>query len=145
MYRICQRIFASKTHTEMQGIINLTLVSRLDEIGIGKVWRRGGFEPRWQTAAFSLSATNGIAPRPSVNKVFSILRTTYGQLRGERKWVVVPKRHQIKHLGFFATLVRDQEVDGSNPFAPTNFFKHQVPYADNPHHKGIAPPCDSRM
>jgi len=33
--------------------------------------------------------------------------------------VLVPKRHQIKHLGFLLPLVRDQEVDGSNPFAPT--------------------------
>jgi hypothetical protein len=31
--------------------------------------------------------------------------------------VEVPKRHQIKYLGFFPTQVRDQEVDGSNPFA----------------------------
>ncbi len=49
--------------------------------------------------------------------------TTCGQLRGEKKSVVVPKRHQIKHLGFFVTLVRDQEVDGSNPFAPTTSFR----------------------
>src|SRR5260370_35116590 len=33
------------------------------------------------------------------------------------------KRRQIKHLGVFVTLVRDQEVDGSNPFAPTNSFR----------------------
>jgi hypothetical protein len=28
------------------------------------------------------------------------LRTTYGQLRGEKYRSLVPKRHQIKHLGF---------------------------------------------
>jgi hypothetical protein len=50
---------------------------------------------------------------------FLNLTDNHGQLRGEEKRVVAPKRHQIKHLGFFATLVRDQEVDGSNPFAPT--------------------------
>ena len=48
-----------------------------------------------------------------------LLGTTYVQLRGEENRVLVPKRRQIKHLGYFATLVRDQEVDGSNPFAPT--------------------------
>ena len=32
------------------------------------------------------------------------------------------KRRQIKRLWDFKDLVRDQEVEGSNPFAPTTFF-----------------------
>src|SRR5215831_7147416 len=32
------------------------------------------------------------------------------------------KRHQMRHLRIFDFLVRDQEVDGSNPFAPTNLI-----------------------
>src|SRR5437016_4999224 len=52
-----------------------------------------------------------------------LLGTTYVQLRGEENRVLVPKRRQIKHLGYFARLVRDQEVDGSNPFAPTTSFR----------------------
>jgi len=52
-----------------------------------------------------------------------LLGTTYVQLRGEENRVLVPKRRQIKHLGYFATLVGDQEVDGSNPFAPTTSFR----------------------
>ena len=52
-----------------------------------------------------------------------MLRTTYGQLRGEKSRDVVPKRHQRKHLEFFDSLVRDQEVDGANPFAPTNLLE----------------------
>ena len=29
------------------------------------------------------------------------------------------KRHQMRHLDVLYRLLRDQEVDGSNPFAPT--------------------------
>jgi hypothetical protein len=29
------------------------------------------------------------------------------------------KRHQMRHLDVFYHFLRDQEVDGSNPFAPT--------------------------
>jgi hypothetical protein len=37
--------------------------------------------------------------------------------------VVEPrKRHQMRHLDVLYRLLRDQEVDGSNPFAPTNSF-----------------------
>ena len=32
------------------------------------------------------------------------------------------KRHQMRHLDVFYRLLRDQEVDGSNPFAPTNLL-----------------------
>ncbi len=56
---------------------------------------------------------------PILSDLLVVLSTTYGQLRGEESRLRVPKRHQIKHLGFFAALVRDQEVDASNPFAPT--------------------------
>jgi hypothetical protein len=31
------------------------------------------------------------------------------------------KRHQMRHLDVLYGLLRDQEVDGSNPFAPTIF------------------------
>ena len=37
------------------------------------------------------------------------------------------KRYQTRHLDLFYRLLRDQEVDGSNPFAPTIYptpFKH---------------------
>ena len=33
------------------------------------------------------------------------------------------KRHQMRHLDVFSRLFRDQEVDGSNPFAPTTYLK----------------------
>jgi hypothetical protein len=32
------------------------------------------------------------------------------------------KRHQMRHLDVLYHFLRDQEVDGSNPFAPTNYF-----------------------
>ena len=32
------------------------------------------------------------------------------------------KRHEMRHLDVFYRLLRDQEVDGSNPFAPTNLL-----------------------
>ena len=33
------------------------------------------------------------------------------------------KRHQMRHLGVFYRLFRDQEVEGSNPFAPNTSLK----------------------
>jgi hypothetical protein len=47
------------------------------------------------------------------------LRTTYGQLREGKQRFWSRKRRQIKRLWDFRYLVRDQEVEGSNPFAPT--------------------------
>ena len=42
--------------------------------------------------------------------------------RGEiRFWI--PQATPDKAFRIFATLVRDQEVDGSNPFAPTNLLE----------------------
>ena len=38
--------------------------------------------------------------------------------------VISPEATPDKALRIFATLVRDQEVEGSNPFAPTNFFNN---------------------
>ncbi len=41
------------------------------------------------------------------------------------------KRHQMRHLDVFSRLFRDQEVDGSNPFAPTTYlipFKPLQPF-----------------
>jgi hypothetical protein len=32
------------------------------------------------------------------------------------------KRHQMRHLDVLYHFLRDQEVDGSNPFAPTNLL-----------------------
>jgi hypothetical protein len=37
--------------------------------------------------------------------------------------VLSPEATPDKALRIFATLVRDQEVDGSNPFAPTNLLE----------------------
>ena len=36
---------------------------------------------------------------------------------------MVPIRHHRNDLGFPKLLVRDQEVEGSNPFAPTNLLE----------------------
>ena len=70
----------------------------------------------------SLQGLGRLLP-PSVMHWRQDFGTTSGHLR-ERKFRRFPyKRHQTKLLGFLAPMIRDQEVGGSNPLAPTNFFK----------------------
>jgi len=53
------------------------------------------------------------------------LRTTYGQLRGEKYRSLVPKRHQIKHLGFllrwFGTRRPVVQIHSPRPSFPSHF------------------------
>jgi len=41
----------------------------------------------------------------------------------EREWTSAVSDTSETTYVFFTTLVRDQEVDGSNPFAPTTFHR----------------------
>ena len=50
------------------------------------------------------------------------LRFNLGLIKGWKKSGFGPYVTPPKRLRIFETMVRDQEVDGSNPFAPTNFF-----------------------
>jgi hypothetical protein len=65
-----------------------------------------------------------IVPSSPVRKQ---LRHNFGtvsvQLSERKTSILLPKRHQIKHLELLVFIVRDQGVGGSNPLSPTNLFK----------------------
>ena len=60
---------------------------------------------------------------PVARSSCQILGTTSVQLCERKNGVVLPKRHQMKHLDFDLLLVRDQGVGGSNPLSPTNISR----------------------
>src|ERR1700733_12846445 len=54
----------------------------------------------------------------------AVFGTTSVQLNDGKNGLLIPKRHQSRHLECSSFIFRDQGVGGSNPLSPSNLFRN---------------------